>query len=266
MFATHQPQISAFVNPGAEGWEDRAAGVIFAAVSTIKNPTFVVLPTLMRIQRDGRSANTFNFAVRRICWDGIMAGAHVAPLGRALAAAHIGAWDVCQMRLAEIPGLGLPKSGFVMQMIWGQGGCIDSENEKIFSAEQGREIKAGTINKDASEAARLATIREYQALVLTCSGASSAAMWDRWCAYIAHKAPSTRAGVTADDVSALHVAWVREAHRALWAPGAGNAVLGRVLLGAAWDNPALELDKAAADKAKKAARMAAKAAAAHAAA
>jgi hypothetical protein len=234
MFASHQSAIATFVAVGTPDWTKRAAAVVFGACSTIKQPTFQVQGELDKVVALGTAAKNLNFAARKLCYFGILRGEHIAPLERAAAAMAlpVPAVDLAHVYLTDLPGIGLAKAGFILQMIWGLGGCIDSENQKLYSAKLGFDVVAGTIDKGASHETKLATVRQYQALVDVCSGGGatgSATMWDAWCAYIAAKkvAQITTAKKsswtgplpTADDVSALHTAWIATAYNALWRTG-----------------------------------------------
>lgn len=97
----------------------------------------------------------------------------------------------------NVPGLGFVKAGFVLQIVWGLSGCIDSHNLTRFGIHPRKfdapppTQKFGTI---------LRKCRAYNAMVRQIGG--TAGLWNSWCAYVAENQPNTYA--SADTVSRLH--------------------------------------------------------------
>lgn len=88
---------------------------------------------------------------------------------------------------ASLPGLGLVKGGFVIQLCFGLSGCIDRHNVKRFNIPAGR-FKAFRYKNAKTNKTRNAIVREYHAIVDRCGGTAS--LWDTWCNYLAAKTPS----------------------------------------------------------------------------
>jgi hypothetical protein len=107
--------------------------------------------------------------------------------------------DRAHWLLLKVPGLGLPKSGFVLQLVWGRSGCIDTVNLQRF----GLKRWAVDIKKTAKPETVTKHIRRYLALVEQCGG--TALLWDEWCATIAQRDASFE---DAEDVSFRHLAYL----------------------------------------------------------
>ena len=99
---------------------------------------------------------------------------------------------------AGLYGFGLVKAGFVVQLIFGLGGCLDTHNIKRF------DIPARTFDNYSqlkTAAGRRRKIARYTALVHDLGGPEQ--LWDGWCHYVADGQPSRYR--SADHVSAIHV-------------------------------------------------------------
>lgn len=100
-------------------------------------------------------------------------------------------------RLTRMHGFGLVKAGFVCQLVFGFGGCIDSHNMVLYGIDR----KQLRIDGIKSHKKRLDKCREYLALCEKLGG--SEILWDNWCEYVAQQQPNTFE--SAYDVSELHV-------------------------------------------------------------
>lgn len=98
--------------------------------------------------------------------------------------------------LANLPGFGLPKAGFAMQLLYGEVGCIDTHNLERFGLKPGARFR---IKGQRPETQAKKTL-EYVKLCEDCGGVE--ALWDEWCAYVASLRP--RKFRSALDVSNLH--------------------------------------------------------------
>ena len=99
---------------------------------------------------------------------------------------------------ADLYGFGPVKAGFVVQLIFGLGGCLDTHNIKRFN------IPARTFDNYGqlkTAAGRRRKIARYTALVYDLGGPEP--LWDGWCHYVADGQPSLYR--SADHVSAIHV-------------------------------------------------------------
>ena len=98
--------------------------------------------------------------------------------------------------LVGLPGLGLVKAGFVLQLCLGEIGCIDTHNMKLY----GFKPSQFSISAKTSIAVADRKIRLYLAV---CKDLDCARLWDVWCEFVAAKYPNIF-----DDamhVSRLHV-------------------------------------------------------------
>lgn len=96
--------------------------------------------------------------------------------------------------LMTVPGLGLAKAGFTLQMIYGISGCIDTHNIARFNL-PARQFQSGQKSVDRRR------IPAYNAMVDRLGGTE--ALWDDWCEYVAARDGSY---LNADHVSQLHLA------------------------------------------------------------
>ena len=107
--------------------------------------------------------------------------------------------------LATLPGLNLSKAGFVAQMAYGCGGCLDSVNIQRLKLDSfARAVNGNSryrIKHQRTPAKRLRLARWYVANTERCGGPGK--LWDDWCAEIALRYPSTFP--TAENASAHHL-------------------------------------------------------------
>lgn len=101
---------------------------------------------------------------------------------------------------AALPGLGLVKGGFVVQLCFGVSGCIDSHNLKRYNIAPGP-FTASAFKNLRSPESRAARAARYVDLVEQCGGTE--ALWDEWCDYVATLRPDRFSD--GYDVSELHV-------------------------------------------------------------
>jgi hypothetical protein len=84
--------------------------------------------------------------------------------------------------LTQVPGLGLVKAGFVMQMMFGRVGCIDVHNSRRFRKVTPKDLQ---FSPTAKFTTRLQKIDNY---IEICKGhRSTSKLWDQWCDLIADK-------------------------------------------------------------------------------
>jgi hypothetical protein len=105
----------------------------------------------------------------------------------------------------KVPGLGLPKAGFVMQITCGKGGCLDMHNVERY----GLDASAWQVPKRKDLAAQMQaiddTINHYLSLCDLCGGTEY--LWDEWCRILAAKVGTI---ADADDASRRHVTYLKE--------------------------------------------------------
>ena len=102
---------------------------------------------------------------------------------------------------AGLPGLGLAKAGFFLQMTYGLSGCLDTHNSTRLGVSpslfRGRSIKE---SKTAKTRARWAT--RYNGTIYRAGGTER--LWDTWCTTMYVRYPGTYSSPAA--VSAGHLA------------------------------------------------------------
>jgi hypothetical protein len=93
-------------------------------------------------------------------------------------------------KVAEIPGFGITKAAFVVQILTGKGGCLDRHWLR-------------QVGLNTSAFAGKATAKKIHRYLETCKlVGTSEFMWDHWCDYIAKLYPAHF--TNGDHVSALH--------------------------------------------------------------
>ncbi len=109
--------------------------------------------------------------------------------------------DDLMREFVKVPGLGLPKAGFLCQLLVGRSGCLDMHNVDRF----GLDAKAWMIRPRKDPAAQLRELDDkislYLKLIEACGGTEK--LWDEWCEHL-----NDRWSVfhNADDVSRRH--WI----------------------------------------------------------
>jgi len=101
----------------------------------------------------------------------------------------------------NVPGLGLPKAGFLVQLLRGDVGCLDTVNIALYSVN----AEAFSRYKQRSAHGRARALLAYVKLCDKLGGAER--LWDVWCAHVG--ARDTWKG--AEHVSLAHVTTIRKA-------------------------------------------------------
>lgn len=201
MFADHQPHIARSGRASPEGWRR----VAIFALSTIKTPLEHAARDLpQNASGDLQTRTIFGFK----------------PVGVRYLDKHAERlWSYCEHCCAtldgdeltdalvaaalEIPGIGLAKAGFIVQMIYGRSGCIDTHNLMRFNLplRAFREIHPRSRSRTVMRKVRL-----YNETVEACGGTET--LWNTWCEYAARVQPRGiyREASMADAISALHLA------------------------------------------------------------
>lgn len=197
MFAEHQPQLSALGRYDADGFERICTFVLL----TIRRPLRIVCADY-KLVRQGDHSPLFGSKHAGLAY----IRQHKARLlDECECAYHYAETDIeaendLLLILIQIPGIGPTKAGFVVQMLYGLSGCIDTHNLARFS------LKEKTFYLDKTKPAamrrRANLIRDYNQFCRKVGG--TAALWDEWCAYLAERDPVNYP--TAHRVSELHLA------------------------------------------------------------
>lgn len=101
----------------------------------------------------------------------------------------------------KVPGLGLPKAGFLAQLVVGEAGCLDMHNIARFDLDS----KVWVIRKRKDTADQVQEIDNkialYLKLIDLCGGTEK--LWNEWCEHLNDKVGTF---YNADDVSRRH--WI----------------------------------------------------------
>jgi hypothetical protein len=202
MFASHQKTIQTYAQSGPEA----LAHVITFVYATVQQSINTVPAIMEDIDENGahseylwgwkREAYMFVDENQQTIFDNAMAlyDGHADPI-------------VCERELiayfATLPGLGLVKGGFVVQLAFGLGGCIDRHNVAMLGADVN--LLRADLFKNGSHKARAKRLDKYQALLASAGGTEM--LWDNWCEYVADKFPNIYESGFA--VSRLHVEALR---------------------------------------------------------
>jgi hypothetical protein len=196
MFDVHQKQIGEF----ARANPDNMRRVYVFVIATIQQ-SIETVPTMVHdmLQHGTNSKHAWGFKSEAL--EFINANAEsVYSEAMAIYRGHACPDDAAHELLkyfAALPGLGIAKGGFMVQLCFGVSGCLDSHNLKRFNINP-NDFKASRYKNAKSPALRSAIIEAYHAAVSNCGG--TAGLWNSWCEYVASLRPS----MTAYDVSAIH--------------------------------------------------------------
>lgn len=104
------------------------------------------------------------------------------------------------MRLLDVPGLGLAKAGFVMQMMFGRVGCMDVHNVR-------RLYKVSVADVTFSKASKLETKKKkvMNYVNLFTGARTTEKIWDSWCEQVMWNQCNRGRFSSADEVSRLHL-------------------------------------------------------------
>ena len=100
--------------------------------------------------------------------------------------------------LLDVPGLGLAKAGFTLQLWNGGGGCIDIHNIRAYNPPKSLLSLPGS----ATRSLRVRKINDY---LSWCSELGSRTLWDNWCDNLAARGHSFENGHA---VSEAHVEYL----------------------------------------------------------
>jgi len=109
--------------------------------------------------------------------------------------------DDLMREFVKVPGLGLPKAGFLAQLLTGHAGCLDMHNIERF----GLDPSVWMIRPRRDPAAQVREIDDkialYLKLIDACGGSEK--LWDEWCEWLNDSVGTFH---NADDVSRRH--WI----------------------------------------------------------
>ena len=194
MYSEHQPEIAAHAWASPEGL---ARAALFTLAS-IRQP---FARAVSQVRRDAPNASRLariRLAARQFQGS---AAKHLDTLGR------ISDADSALYYLAgKVPGLALAKGGFLVQMLYGGVGCLDSVNAGLYGIPEATTAHYSQF-KRAGRHEQGRMLRRYVSHCQRLGGAQL--LWDKWCASIAGDAGAQRKQWRdAEHVSAAHVAAV----------------------------------------------------------
>lgn len=183
MFATHNPVIRDYVaNGGPDALEHVFQFVVATVQQSLENTPAIVLS----YQREGsESRDAWGWKGGALDW---------------IAKHKDGMWDEIMhayetsfnphyrllMDFAAWPGLGLVKGGFMAQLCFGVGGCIDTHNLRRFNIEASR-FKASRFKDAKTYETRSRIVWDYVDVIEKQGGCE--ALWNGWCDHVAALRP-----------------------------------------------------------------------------
>ena len=190
MFSTPQKAIADFALSSNVGLE-RTFRLVFLS---IRQP-FHSMAKQMRDVDDNGLQSPYLFGWKR---DGLaFVRANASTIRETLKAVPAGYGDAqALLEVATVPGLGLVKAGFVLQLVTGSAGCIDSHNLQRF----GLNANAFKYGSNASDALKRKKALAYLDACWKAGGCAS--LWNGWCDYVAAQQP--KHWQSGFDVSAMH--------------------------------------------------------------
>lgn len=177
MFDNHQPIISRWARAEPENMRD----VIRFVLLTIRYPLLLAAEDMAK----GDTRGLYGSKYEGWYW----LEEHYHEVYNVLEALHVGFPDpadseafMLEYLACVVPGLGLVKAGFVLQLAYGVAGCLDSHNLKRFGLSPWPFAHVGRLK---TQAARLKRCRKYLDTCKRFGGARE--LWDTWCQYVADR-------------------------------------------------------------------------------
>ena len=190
MFSTHQSAIAEFALGSNVGLERTFRLVLLS----IRQPFHSMAKQMQDVDANGMQS-PYLFGWKR---DGLaFVRANASQLRETLKAVPSGYGDAqALLRIATVPGLGLVKAGFVLQLVTGSAGCLDSHNMERF----GLNVNAFKYGSNASDALKRKKALAYLDACWNSGGCAS--LWDGWCNHVAAYHP--KHWTDGEAVSTLH--------------------------------------------------------------
>lgn len=175
MYARDQKAIAAFARQSP----DNFARVVKFIYLTVQQPLYTVGDALYSVDREGaRSRYAWGWKATAIDW----IDENAAEVWRIADELSLAGPEALLAYLADLPGLGLVKGGFLAQLCWGVAGCIDTHNIQRFELNP-REFAASRFKGLKTATKRQRLVRDYLALCQRCGGPEG--LWNDWCDYVA---------------------------------------------------------------------------------
>lgn len=174
MYKTHQPRIQKY----ALASSDNAARVVSMVSLSIQQAWYSVGNQLADVDANGENSR-FLWGSKKPCYNYVTK--HKGDLFLALHEYKKGKIDLPDLlvKVADIPGLGLVKAGFVIQLSLGKIGCLDVHNLRQYGVDAAM-FKYG---KNATPATKRKKAELY---IATCEKlGGSEYLWNKWCESLA---------------------------------------------------------------------------------
>ena len=190
MFKTDQPPIADYALSSDTGLERTLRFVLLS----IKQPFWKMAVQMRDVDSKGMES-AYLFGWKRQGLEHVRANASRLRAVLSVVPAGYGDADAL-LQIASVPGLGLVKAGFVLQLVTGSAGCIDSHNLQRFG------LNANAFRFGAATTYKTRR-RKALAYLDACRNAGGcAALWDGWCDYVAEQQPNR--WTDGAEVSRLH--------------------------------------------------------------
>ena len=190
MFQTDQPPIAEYALSSDSGLERTLRFVLLS----IKQPFWKMAVQMRDVDSKGLES-AYLFGWKRQGLEHVRANA--SRLRAVLSAVPAGYGDAdALLQVASVPGLGLVKAGFVLQLVTGSAGCIDSHNLQRFG------LNANAFKYGSTASPELKRKKALAYLDACRNAGGCAALWDGWCDYVAEQQP--KRWTNGAEVSRLH--------------------------------------------------------------
>jgi hypothetical protein len=105
----------------------------------------------------------------------------------------------------RVDGLGIPKAGFMCQLMAGLVGCMDVHNIRLY----GLDIKDLSLSKNPKTSKGIdANNKKVLAYIDMCHDIGTEKLWNNWCNFLATK---SKRWIDGDHVSAVHYSYLTDA-------------------------------------------------------
>lgn len=187
MFAEHQPRIAAVARQEPDMFHRAIVFAVLSARVPLTRAAPGVLEMLDESTPDSeRRTLAFGYKGSAVAWhwDNRIATYELCERIWHDAENTRRAADSLVYTLADTPGLGLAKAGFVAQLAYGVSGCLDSRNVTQYRL-NGRTFDAHRFKRAKRLATRRRIVAYYNGLCETLGG--TAYLWNQWCMYCAEQ-------------------------------------------------------------------------------
>lgn len=194
MFKRDQSAISAYALQGP----DQMARVITFVYLTVQQSIVHIPKAMQKVDQQGDGASDL-WGWKREAYRNLMENKDM--IFEESTALHFGIADPYEAELAtlmhfsQMPGLGLIKGGFCNQLIYGETGCMDTNNISIYGLNP-RAFRADSFKKAGMKGKRK---KAYHYAYTCWDRGGCEFLWDNWCNYVGER---TKLG--GDRISAIH--------------------------------------------------------------